>query len=1218
MPEGYGCHHARGESPSRPWKPTVTTGDVRGFLHVCCIGNYREVTWEIVHALLESRLYDRSAAIDVGLLGSPAEQRVIEEMLAPFERFRITVRSADVDEYEFPTLGVLQDACQTWDGPVYYLHTKGVSYSPVNQYSRYWRRLMLDWIVTNHERCLADLSKVDTVGVNWSGDHYSGNFWWARSSHIRRLPHIRDLRLNPREISRDESVDGRPASGRGMGSVWNTRLQCEHWLQMAPARVGVVGPRRKLHLYRELCWTVSADQIVAELVDAMGAEHVAELTEDDPVAEQPPHGGYDVIRIDLRDDPAGLLSLIERSLEMLSGDGAVVVRHSNPPSAWHQRPAAEFTPGSEWTGQVWRAVAAFRDRHPSCQVFTVDTDWGVTVIRPSRRPLQPSISGSVDDLGWAEFANRRAELLNLVDVAWFRRYLYAEPYLAGSARPSNGTDLSNIVIAAEGLDSYLRIGAATGEELTTVIAPIRHEVDPENPSPGGGYERYDVIRFDGTDFAQALTRLSDRGWIIHRGRAVADMTNVKDEFDCWTIELDDAYTLLHRRVEGMRNLPDELRGLFCASSTDPAPPAAAHLATQPYAGDRTLLLSAVDLDPDDLRSVLDLGDICFTTGDLAAARTWYSQALGLTDWWWSGFDDRIYVAMVRIAEAMAGLGEPWPEVRDAYLRAWEFRPDRIWPLYTIAAHYRSEKRYQLGYLYAKAAAEIPPAPTADTGAGAFHWRVRDELAVCASWTGRRVEAFTLWRDLLGGPDLPDDDRTRIAANRDSCVSAMLEASSAYPDATVRALAAGTGDPRVTVSIVLGPLRIPAEHALNSFLNCCLDINRVGRFLAVDAGLSPADRAVLEQRYGFLEFAPPGTADLADIRALIDSPLWLHLGSGWRFFAPDALLSRMQAVLSAEPRVCGVGVNLSDAAQLTGISPTEQQVRRAPGTGRYVLTSRAAGRPVGPAMYDTARLDRAGASGTATLDEVLCVQQTLVTVIGRGNSGTRAIARTLIRSGVFMGAPIKKDSADLVPAEDMYEACRIISRYIPWRGGLEWDFGPVQTMPIPAEFTGLVERYLDSVLSSTGASAGWKLPETTLCYPWIRRLLPDIRYIFWVRNPLDCITKHHFTDDLRDFGIEYPPTDDPYLRRAISWKYQDDLVAATPRPRHEITVRLEDFVRHQDRELKRLNDFLGLELANIPVREDPIDRHKRTPGVPFPDFLKPAMRRYGYSVTADRN
>ena len=73
-------------------------------------------------------------------------------------------------------------------------------------------------------------------------------------------------------------------------------------------------------------------------------------------------------------------------------------------------------------------------------------------------------------------------------------------------------------------------------------------------------------------------------------------------------------------------------------------------------------------------------------------------------------------------------------------------------------------------------------------------------------------------------------------------------------------------------------------------------------------------------------------------------------------------------------------------------------------------------------------------------------------------------------------------------------------------------------------------------------------------PWIRRLYPDIRYIFWIRNPRDCILGGHLTDDLADFGIPYPPTDDERLRRAISWKYQYDLVKATPKPEHWIEVR----------------------------------------------------------------
>ncbi len=241
---------------------------------------------------------------------------------------------------------------------------------------------------------------------------------------------------------------------------------------------------------------------------------------------------------------------------------------------------------------------------------------------------------------------------------------------------------------------------------------------------------------------------------------------------------------------------------------------------------------------------------------------------------------------------------------------------------------------------------------------------------------------------------------------------------------------------------------------------------------------------------------------------------------------------------------------------------------------------------------------------------------MITVIGRGHSGTRAMSHTLSRSGVFMGEPLNV-SGDLLPPEPMYEACRLIARHIPWRGGLEWDFGPVQTMPIPREFVDLVETYLKSVLAHPGPRKGWKIPETTLCYPWIRRLFPDVRYIFWVRDPRDCIAGSHLTDDLGRFGVACPPAgDDIRLRRAISWKYQDDLVRATPRPRHWLKVRLEDFVLHQERELGRLEKFLGFPLARIPVRTEPLGRHRLlNPGLACPGFLGPAMAEHGYDVVA---
>ena len=245
---------------------------------------------------------------------------------------------------------------------------------------------------------------------------------------------------------------------------------------------------------------------------------------------------------------------------------------------------------------------------------------------------------------------------------------------------------------------------------------------------------------------------------------------------------------------------------------------------------------------------------------------------------------------------------------------------------------------------------------------------------------------------------------------------------------------------------------------------------------------------------------------------------------------------------------------------------------------------------------------------------------MITVIGRGHSGTRAISHTLYASGVYMGQTLNP-SGDLVPAFAMYDACRVFARYVKWNGDLSWDFSRALEAEIPPAFTRNLQRYLETVLNHNRLLKGWKVPESTLVFPWLTRLYPDTHFIFWVRNPRDCIIGSHKTDDMRDFGIQYPaPPDEPgeaqedeRLRRAISWKYQHDLVKATPKPKHWIEVRFEDFVTKQDETLQRLEAFLGIPLARIVMRQDTINRWQRDVGVNYFDFLEPAMREYGYEI-----
>lgn len=398
------------------------------------------------------------------------------------------------------------------------------------------------------------------------------------------------------------------------------------------------------------------------------------------------------------------------------------------------------------------------------------------------------------------------------------------------------------------------------------------------------------------------------------------------------------------------------------------------------------LLPAVERNPDDAQSVSLLAQVYLDSGDYLNARKWFARKIEIG----CQTDEETFVAMFRVAQSMEELDAEWHEVQEAYLSAWEFRPTRAEPLYCIAKHYFNEKRYQLGYLFAERAAAIPLpdddmiVPYPDI----YAWRAADAQAKAAFCIGEHCEAFTLWQFLLGRPDIPDSERQRIAANRDQAVPAMLEAVSSYPGALVRNLIEAPGDPDITVSIVAGPDLVATQQTLNSFLNCCGDLSRVGRFLMIDAGLPAAEREMLAALYEFVEFAETGP-QLAEIREALTGRFWLHLGQGWRFFAPENMITRLTAVLIAETQVLQVGINLGDAVALTATSAPEATVRRTPDAGRYVLADALA---KGPAMFDIARLDQAGGLGdaepdpiaelagraaatglrAASLDEVLCI------------------------------------------------------------------------------------------------------------------------------------------------------------------------------------------------------------------------------------------------------
>lgn len=185
---------------------------ILGFIHIATHGPWREVLSRQEELLRSTGLLARAERVYVGIVGpecdaySPADPKI-----------EVVCRSPRLEEYEFPTLAALQQACRSHKCLVFYIHSKGVFQATVETAD--WRDMMTYFVIERYADCIFALNDHDVCGVNWQNvpwPHFSGNFWWAHSQYVASLPSIAELR--------------QPTG------TWNhsERHQCERWIGSGP------------------------------------------------------------------------------------------------------------------------------------------------------------------------------------------------------------------------------------------------------------------------------------------------------------------------------------------------------------------------------------------------------------------------------------------------------------------------------------------------------------------------------------------------------------------------------------------------------------------------------------------------------------------------------------------------------------------------------------------------------------------------------------------------------------------------------------------------------------------------------------------------------------------------------------------------------------------------------------------------------------------------
>ncbi len=131
------------------------------------------------------------------------------------------------------------------------------------------------------------------------------------------------------------------------------------------------------------------------------------------------------------------------------------------------------------------------------------------------------------------------------------------------------------------------------------------------------------------------------------------------------------------------------------------------------------------------------------------------------------WQEEVFISLYEAAKLRERLGQPVDEVIAAFLRAHEANPKRAEALVTGARYARQQGRRATAFVLARRAMELPvPAQALYLEPTAYRYRAKDEAAVSAYSVGEYDACLRWSEELLAMPDLPEDYRGRVAANRD--------------------------------------------------------------------------------------------------------------------------------------------------------------------------------------------------------------------------------------------------------------------------------------------------------------------------------------------------------------------------------------------------------------------------------------------------------------------
>jgi beta-1,4-mannosyl-glycoprotein beta-1,4-N-acetylglucosaminyltransferase len=182
------------------------------FIHSCCLekGKNDRLNY-LINRLIDSNCISILEKIYINNIGESLDSHYFENFKnmdkIDKSKFEINNYSSNINLQEAPTINrIISFSKQNPNNNILYIHTKGIRYDINDTKQLDWLNLMTHFLLYNCNTCI-ELLNIDSesIGCNYNNGstgckkHYSGNFWWSKTTHLAKLENI-DENNNPRNF----------------------------------------------------------------------------------------------------------------------------------------------------------------------------------------------------------------------------------------------------------------------------------------------------------------------------------------------------------------------------------------------------------------------------------------------------------------------------------------------------------------------------------------------------------------------------------------------------------------------------------------------------------------------------------------------------------------------------------------------------------------------------------------------------------------------------------------------------------------------------------------------------------------------------------------------------------------------------------------------------------------------------------------------------------